>query len=86
MLQNIQNLESTNPKLFWSMLKKMKQHKCDNTEVPIEEWYSYFKGLHSRKDKECFDKVFEQQILNKLKGLKDHATYDELLDNDITTT
>ena len=76
-----------NPKTFWNMLNKLeKLHKpWFSSYIPYDNFFQFFKKFNKADDK---NSKFHEFIIEQFQLLKEKLgkeTFDNILDNDITT-
>jgi Mg/Co/Ni transporter MgtE len=67
-------LRDSDPKGYWSLLEKLNQldkpsSSSPSDEIPVEEWFTYFKSLNKNVD---------SSFLNKLKDTENVKIFTEL--------
>ena len=90
--QNIYNDMSNNidknPKTFWNMLNKLEKihtHHDSVHDIPQDNFFQFFKKLNKADDKNSKFHVFIIEQFQLLKENLGKETFDNILDNDITT-
>lgn len=84
-LQQIQTLESSNPKEYWNLVNKLRSNsrtKKPSDVIDSDEWFSYFKTLN-KKNKSVHKSDFEKGINFLTDNIEKLANGNSILDKQI---
>eukprot|EP00112_Aurelia_sp_Birch-Aquarium-sp1_P021061 Seg5571.1 transcript_id=Seg5571.1/GoldUCD/mRNA.D3Y31 product="putative RNA-directed DNA polymerase from transposon X-element" protein_id=Seg5571.1/GoldUCD/D3Y31 len=76
MTNKLLNVEQRDPKLFWKLIKEMRQWGKTNTDDTVsiknEDWYTYFKNLFAPTSND------DKELVERLKSLENIPSFTEL--------
>ena len=76
MTNKLLQVEQRDPKLFWKLIKEMRQWGMTNTDdtasIKNEDWYTYFKNLFAPKSND------DKELVERLRSLENIPSFTEL--------
>jgi len=87
LLNKLENLNETNPRAYWELVKKLRDSDNDNSsKIEPSEWLEYFSNLNKKENSRtpaCLDNIKqESQRLEKVTNFSEldfHFTKSEIL-------